>query len=225
MEVKKTEKADLGNKQGLFFQMGLLLALAIVFASFQWSVSDKKIADLGGVEIGDYDFDIVPITQVKEPEQIKVKEKVKVLETLIITDEPFIDEDDPLIESEGFENIPVKVIVMPDEMPDETDDVIYIAEEMPEFPGGDKALLKFLASKTVYPEIAKENGIEGRVFVSFVVNKKGEVEQVKITRSVDPLLDREALRVVGLLPKWKAGYQGGRAVNVGFNVPINFQLN
>ena len=76
-----------------------------------------------------------------------------------------------------------------------------------------------------YPQIAKENGIQGRVFVAFVVNQKGQVEQVKVVRGVDPALDREAVRVISNLPAWKPGSQRGKPVRVSFTVPINFQLN
>ena len=96
---------------------------------------------------------------------------------------------------------------------------------MPEFPGGDLELRKYIAQNIQYPEIAKENGIQGKVFVQFVVNQKGEVEQVKVVRGVDPSLDKEAVRVIQSLPKWKPGSQRGKPVKVSFTVPINFQLN
>ena len=96
---------------------------------------------------------------------------------------------------------------------------------MPEFPGGELAMRKYLADHVQYPEIAKENGLSGKVFVQFVVNQKGEIENVKIARGVDPALDKEAMRVVQSLPKWKPGSQLGKPVRVSFTVPINFQLN
>ncbi len=100
----------------------------------------------------------------------------------------------------------------------------YVVEEMPMFPGGEIELQRFLAENTQYPEIAKENNIQGKVIVKFCVTPKGGVEQVSILKGVDPELDKEALRVVATLPPFKPGKQGGKAVPVWFIVPINFQL-
>ena len=95
---------------------------------------------------------------------------------------------------------------------------------MPEFPGGEEALRKYIAQSVKYPVIAQENGIQGRVYVSFVVNTKGKVTDVKIARGVDPNLDKEAIRVVNAMPAWKPGKQRGKAVKVSYTVPINFVL-
>ncbi|MEI7423613.1 MAG: TonB family protein [Prolixibacteraceae bacterium] len=105
------------------------------------------------------------------------------------------------------------------------DGVYLVVEEMPEFPGGEMALRNFIGENIKYPVEAKEKGIQGKVFVTFVVNSKGKVENAKIARGVDPSLDNEALRVVGQLPEWKPGKQKGEAVSVSYTVPINFALD
>jgi protein TonB len=115
----------------------------------------------------------------------------------------------------------VKEEVAPEEKEEE---VFMVVEEMPEFPGGNAALMKYLANAVKYPVIAQENGIQGKVYVNFVVNKDGSVSGAKIARGVDPSLDAEALRVVSTLPKWKPGKQRGVPVRVSYTVPINFQL-
>ncbi|MEI6137977.1 MAG: TonB family protein [Mariniphaga sp.] len=102
--------------------------------------------------------------------------------------------------------------------------VFVVVEEMPEFPGGELALRKYIAKAIVYPTIAQENGIQGKVFVNFVVNKDGSVSNAKIARGVDPSVDQEALRVVSTLPKWKPGKQRGVPVRVSYTVPISFKL-
>ena len=104
------------------------------------------------------------------------------------------------------------------------EEVFVVVEEMPEFPGGTLELRKYLASAVKYPVIAQENGIQGKVYVNFVVNKDGSVSGAKIARGVDPSLDAEALRVVSTLPKWRPGKQRGAPVRVSYTVPINFQL-
>lgn len=100
----------------------------------------------------------------------------------------------------------------------------YNIEVKPEFPGGTEQLLKYLGKNTNYPEIARVNGITGKVFVQFVIDKDGSVLNVKVMREVDPYLDKEAVRVVKSMPKWKPGKQKGKPVRVSFQVPISFKL-
>lgn len=107
---------------------------------------------------------------------------------------------------------------------DEDDQIFFIVEKMPEFPGGDLALRKYIANTIIYPEVAIENGIQGKVYVTFVVTTNGTIANTKIARGVDPSLDKEAIRVVNNLPRWKPGYQRGTPVNVSYTVPINFVL-
>ena len=106
-----------------------------------------------------------------------------------------------------------------------SEDIFLVVEEMPEFPGGDLEMRKFIAMNVQYPEEAKEEKISGKVFVQFVVNEEGNVENVGMAKSVDPLLDKAAMDAVKSMPQWKPGKQRGQNVKVGFVVPINFQLN
>lgn len=103
--------------------------------------------------------------------------------------------------------------------------VFRVVEDMPEFPGGNDQLRKYISENVKYPQTAKEKGIQGKVFVSFVVTKDGSITQTKVERGVDPVLDKEALRVVSELPQWKPGSQRGTKVNVQFTIPINFALD
>lgn len=105
------------------------------------------------------------------------------------------------------------------------DPVLIAVEEMPQFPGGDEELMRYIASNLKYPTFAQEMGIEGRVTLRFVVNKNGEVGSVDVLRSLDPLCDKEAIRVIKGMPKWIPGRQGGRAVAVYYTIPILFKLN
>lgn len=104
------------------------------------------------------------------------------------------------------------------------EEIFFIVEEMPDFPGGEQALRQFIGNSIDYPKVAQEKGIQGKVYVTFVVTKDGNVANATIARGVDPSLDAEALRVVNSLPKWKPGIQRGQAVNVSYTVPINFKL-
>ena len=105
-----------------------------------------------------------------------------------------------------------------------TNKVFDVVEVMPSFPGGQGALMSYLNSQTKYPVVAQENGVQGRVTVSFVVERDGSITDVHVVRSVDPSLDREAARVISSMPNWQPGKQNGSAVRVKFNVPVQFKL-
>lgn len=130
-----------------------------------------------------------------------------------------------IIETDSVENI--FLVQKKEEVPrtlDKEENVFFIVEDMPEFPGGEMALRKYIANNIKYPQAAQDNGIQGKVYVTFVVSKDGSIANAKIARGVDPALDREALRVVNSLPKWEPGKQRGENVNVSYTVPINFAL-
>ena len=100
----------------------------------------------------------------------------------------------------------------------------YVIDEKPEFPGGVEAMMKYLAINSRYPEIAKEKGISGKVLMQFIINEDGTVSDVKVIRGISPSIDKEAIRVIKSMPKWKPGYQDGKPVKVSFQVPIGFTL-
>lgn len=114
--------------------------------------------------------------------------------------------------------------VKPEPKPEVENKVFDVVEQMPSFPGGNGALMQYLSDNIKYPVVAQENGVQGRVVVSFVVEKDGSITDVKVVRSVDPSLDREATRVVKAMPKWIPGKQNGSAVRVKYNVPVSFRL-
>ncbi len=141
---------------------------------------------------------------------------VEVDELLIMSDAEFVEETVNSIEEISFNE------VIPEEESEECLAFVTV-EEKPLFPGGDSALLNFILNNTVYPDVAKENGIQGKVFVKFIIDKNGDVTNVTIARGVDPVLDKEAIRVIKSLPKWIPGKQRGYPVNVSYIIPINFR--
>ncbi|MDA3891165.1 MAG: energy transducer TonB [Salinivirgaceae bacterium] len=226
METKKSKKADAKSKRVLFFEIGMIASLAIVLVAFQWTTKEKLMAmNLSNDLSIDIEDVWMPInTEMDKPkEEAPQPQPVDVIE--IVEDDENID-DIFIADAEGYMNIPIQIIAMDDEPLDETEPEIFIVvEDMPVYPGGDKALLADIMSRVVYPEIAKENGIQGRVFVQFIVDSKGKVANVKVVRAIDSSLDREAVRVIQSLRGWTPGKQRGKAVCVSFTVPINFQLN
>ncbi len=227
MEPKKTPKADLENKRGLFIQIGLLVSLGIILLAFNWNDSVKQVNSLGDVSAQAVEEEIVPITrqdEVKPPPPPPPPQTVEILN--IVDDKAQINDDLEILDSEASADTKVEVtqIVQKVEEEKEEEKIFVVVENMPEFPGGELALRKYIASAIKYPTIAQENGIQGKVFVNFVVDRDGSISNAKIARGVDPSLDKEALRVVNTLPKWKPGMQRGKPVRVSYTVPISFQL-
>jgi len=229
MEVKKAPKADLENKRNLFLMIGLVIALAVVLFAFEWKTTPKKTESLGKIKTQEVEEEIIPITREQEVKPPPPPPEPKVVEVLNIVDDDVEIEDELEIEdTEADEEtiIDVKPVITTDEEEEEEEEskVFFIVEDMPEFPGGEMALRQYIANTIKYPVIAQENGIQGKVYVTFVVDKDGSISNARIARGVDPSLDKEALRVINILPKWKPGKQRGKTVRVSYTVPINFVL-
>jgi protein TonB len=226
MEPKKSIKANLENKKNIFLMLGLVVALTIVLIAFEWKSKPSKVDNLGAIQTQLVEDEIIPIT--REQEIKTPPPPPKVIEVLNIVDNNVnIDEELKIEDSEADDNtlitvVPVISTTKEEEVEEET--IFYIVEDMPVFPGGEAALRTFLGNSIKYPVIAQENGIQGKVYVTFVVGKDGVVYNAVIARGVDPSLDKEALRVVNSQPKWKPGMQRGKPVNVSYTVPINFVL-
>ncbi len=227
MEIKKTPKADLENKKLLFTEIGLAITLGIVLAAFEWTSRDVQIDINALPEEVAVEEEMMPVTKQEEIKPPPPPPPPKMAEVLNIVDnDTEINDELELLDTEADENteIEFREVEVEEEVEEETNEVFLIVEEMPSFPGGQEALQKYLAQSVKYPVIAQENGIQGRVFVSFVVDKNGDVTNVKVARPFDPNLDKEAVRVVKSMPKWTPGKQRGKAVKVSYTVPINFVL-
>ena len=218
METKKNPKISLENKKSLFFQIGLVITLLVIFGAFEWKSYDKVSYDLGQLNLDDLEEEIIPITEQKikpPPPPPPPPEVIEIVENDVVIEDELIMED-----TESDEDVMVEFVE------EESDDEFFmVVEDMPAFPGGDLGLMKFIQRNVKYPPIAKEYNIEGKVYISFIVDKSGSVTNVKIVRGVDKNLDAEAVRVVKLLPKYKPGKQRGKPVRVMFTIPINFTLS
>ncbi len=228
MEVKKSPKVDLEGKRNVYFMIGLVVSLGIMLLAFEWTAKPTKADSLGSINVADVEEEIIPITREQEIKPPPPPPPPKVVEVLnIVDDKTVIDDDDLMIDTEADDQTLINVapvITAKEEVEEEEAQVFFIVEDMPEFPGGEMALRTYIANAIKYPVIAQENGIQGKVYVTFVVGKDGSVSNASIARGVDPSIDKEALRVINTLPKWKPGKQRGKPVNVSYTVPINFQL-
>ncbi|HOO83449.1 MAG TPA: energy transducer TonB [Prolixibacteraceae bacterium] len=226
MELKKTPKADLENKRNIFVQLGLVISLGIVFTAFNINDSVKSADTLGELTVQAIEDEVIPITRQETPPPPPPPPPPKVVEILtIIDDDVELDEEFEFESTEADDATIIDAVpVITEEEPEEDTEVFVIVEDMPEFPGGELALRQWISNNVKYPVIAAENGVQGKVYVTFVVDRDGSVTNARIARGVDPSLDQEALRVVNNLPKWKPGKQRGKPVRVSYTVPINFQL-
>ena len=228
METKKTEKANLENKRLLFTEIGLVAALLVVWGAFTYGTREKKLVDLGS-NIVEIDIEeSIPVTQETPPPPPQTLQ-VPVLSDLIDIVEDDIKVEDNFMSLEDDPNLRVDIIDYIEEVKDEEVDEeaipFAVVEEKPMFNGGDaNEFTRWVNSKLVYPEIAKENGVQGRVTLQFTVEKDGSVTNVKVLRGVDSSLDKEAVRVVQSSPKWSPGKQRDRAVKVTYTFPVIFQL-
>ena len=226
MKSKKSEKASLEKNKIVYILMGFIFVLSLCFVALEWGDEVKKIIPISDIWDGIPDDMDIPNTQqqtppppppqIQEINALVVVDDNKEVESIDITSED--NKTDELIIAPPVEEIP--------EEPEEGIDVPFmIVEKAPEFPGGQKALFKYLSENVKYPVMAQENGIQGKVVCQFVVNRDGSIVDIEVVRSAgDPSLDKEAVRVIKSMPKWKPGKQSGKTVRVKFTLPVNFRL-
>jgi len=230
MEIKKSSSADLEKDKSLNYLMGFVLGLAVLFVGFEWGEKDLEINLVSGIAaiIEEEEIEATeqlnePPPPVPEPEVAQIAEIINLVEDNIQVESfAFTSEDDATHAQTETYVAPVAAAIEEEEIDDNY--VFVTVEKHPQFPGGEAALLKWISDHMQYPTIAAENGISGRVTCQFVVNVDGSVTDVEIVRGRDQYLDKEAVRVLKLLPKFTPGEQRGKAVRVRYSVPVNFKL-
>ena len=229
MEIKKSPKADLEGKRSTWLLIGYIFILAITFIAFEWSERDMKVDLNAAVADIDFEEEVIPITEQEQPKQAppppeapKAEEVLEIVKNDANIQESTIQASDDTKKAVEVKYTPVQQVVEEEEP--EEEQIFQVVEEMPEFPGGMAECLKFLSKNIKYPTISQENGVQGRVIIQFVVNRDGSIVDPQVVRGVDPYLDKEALRVVSSMPKWKPGKQRGKPVRVKYTVPVTFRL-
>lgn len=226
MQVKKSQKASLEDKKIIYVLMGFVFVLSVCYVAFEWT--EKEVTKY---EVADTDFLFEEEVEIQQTSQQETPPPppppaVQEVEVLNVVEDD-VETESIEINTEDEKDVEV-VIAPPVEAPveEEEEEVVFVVvETMPEFPGGQQALFKYLSENVKYPVIAQENGIQGRVICQFVVNKDGAIVDVEVVRSGgDPSLDKEAVRVIKSMPKWHPGKQRGKAVRVKYTVPVNFRL-
>lgn len=228
MEIKKSERADLEKGKSTSLLIGFVMALAVMFVALEWTqreVEDNSelfmARDVSLIE------EMVPITLPEKktvPPPPAAVTKAEIIE--IVEDDADIEEDIMASTEDQSEWVDLTEYDVVEVEPEPEEEAPFmVVEDMPEFPGGTAALLEYLRKNIKYPAICRENNIQGRVIVSFVVNKDGAIVDPEVVKSVNPSLDKEAVRVISNMPPWKPGKQRGKAVRVKYTVPVNFRLN
>ena len=230
MEIKKSPKADLERGKGLSLLLGLVVGLSVMFVGFEWSTRDVMV-----VQESEQVADVIAEEEVEitRPENTPppppppaapvVTEGLNVVEDDVeLEQQDILTSEDTQMDAQTVTYTPPPAVEEEEE--EAAQQIFTVVEEMPKFPGGDAELLKFISKSIRYPVIAQENGIQGRVICSFVVNRDGSIVDAQVLRGVDPSLDKEALRVINSMPKWSPGKQRGKPVRVKYTVPITFRL-
>lgn len=225
MQIKKSPKADLNNKKGLFLEIGMIFALLLTVAAFAYTQKERN------VEIIETSMEVVEeeITDITTQDQ-KPPEPPKKVEMQVLSDVLNVVTNDTKIEtefdfSEFSEDIEIVQQIEVVEEAAEDDAPFIIAEEMPKFQGGD--LMKFrswVQGKLKYPQIAQENGISGKVTLTFVIERDGSLTNIQVMQSPDRALADEAVRVLQSSPKWTPGKQRNSPVRVRYTLPVEFRI-
>ncbi len=222
MELKKSDKANLEKTKTMFTLLGLVVALSVIIAAFEWKSYDKEVEE-------------EQITQViQEVEEMVIQTRQDEPPPQQETTEFEIVDDDQELENEfsveSFENtgntevfIP-KVEIVEEEEEEEEQTIFTVVENSAEFPGGPAEMYKYIGSNLKYPQQARETGTQGLVYVTFVVEKNGELTDIKVLRDIGSGCGEEAVRVVKSMPKWTPAKQRGKAVRMQFNLPVKFTL-
>lgn len=225
MEEKKSPKANLENKKLMFTQIGLIISLLLAWMVFEFKSYDKREIDtsLLSREIA-VDEEMVEITKQDEPKPQPMEMPKQTTQLEIVQDD--VEVEDININAEIEQNEVVEEYVAPEIEEEEVveQEIFQIVEEMPAFPGGEQKLMEYVGKNIKYPQIARESGIQGRVFVGFVVEPDGSVSNVRLLRGIGGGCDEEAMRVIKNMPRWKPGKQRGKAVRVSYQIPVMFRL-
>lgn len=226
MELKKTDRANLEKRKGLFLQVGLVAVLVLILIAFEWTTQEVRTGPMGELDDVVVEEEIIPITRREEPPPPpppapEPSEQFEIVDDDVDIDDEFVIEDaETRTVRDDFRIMTTNI-----EEEEEEAEIFVLVEDMPTFQGqGHETFRNWIAENLSYPQRAAEAGIQGRVIVEFVVEGNGAISNVNILRGVDPSLDQEAIRVIESSPRWEPGRQRGEPVRVRFTFPINFVL-
>lgn len=227
MELKKNPKADLEKRRGLYLEIGLVVILAATLVAFEVKSYDSEEETAFQREVVEEVEEQIIQTDIVEPPPPPPPEVPEVTTLINVVDDEQEIKNELVVNAEVTEetkNVDIVPVKVEEEEEVAEEPIFTVVESEPEFPGGMEALYKYLAQNIKYPQLARENGITGKVYVTFVVEKDGSIANPRILRDIGGGCGAEAIRVVKAMPKWSPGKQRGKAVRVQFNLPVNFNL-
>ncbi len=229
MEVKKSPKANLEKSKLFYREIGFIAALAIILCAFEWSSTEKAEAVFEEEAAAVVEVETIPITTEAPPPPPETPKVPQMSDYIDLVEDDVVVDTDLFISLEDDASLGVEIMDyvadVEEEIIDEAPIPYQLVEQKPKFgKGDDKEFQKWAYSQIVYPEVARENGISGRVTLQFTIDKDGSVTDVKVLRGIDPALDKEAVRVVSMSPKWTPAKQQDIAVRVTYIFPIHFKL-
>ena len=229
MKAKKNPNVSLEQRKGSYFAVGLLFTLAAIFCMFEYRSYDEQIIEsLKGVKINMIEEEVIPVSQITPPPPPPPPQATSQIE--IVADEVIIEDELEIDDMEVDVDTEIDYVIAdfsadaPEEEEVIEEEIFTIVEKMPEFPGGIEALFSYLGNTLKYPAMAKDAKIQGKVYVTFVVDRDGSIANVKVLRGIGGGCDEEAIKVVKGMPRWEPGRQRNKAVRVQYNLPINFIL-
>ncbi len=223
MEAKKNDKADLTKKSSLFFSVGLLVTMLLTVSAFEWKQYDQSVVDLIGKNTNTFEetMEVPPTEQppppaptVQQPQVVEVPDEEEIKDDIKVNLDVEVTEDTKVEE----------IVVQAEEPKEETDEIFTVVEESATPKGGMQAFYKYVSDKIKYPAQARRMGIEGKVFVEFVINKDGSLSDVRAIKGIGAGCDEEAVRIVQSAPAWNPGKQRGKPVKQRYTLPIIFKL-
>ncbi len=223
MEIKKNEKADLERKKPIFVQIGLLLATSLILFGFEYKSYEKEVEQTSTAKIVEIEQIEIQQTQRNETPPPPPAQQITTILN-IVNDKIIIDNDIEIDADVDNQSEEYSYVETTQETEVVEQEIFTVVEENPMFPGGDEARMKYLQENIKYPQMARESGIQGTVYVTFVVEPSGNITNIKILRGIGGGCDEEASRVVNQMPRWVPGKQRGKSVRVQFNMPIRFVL-
>jgi len=227
MVTKKSKKANLENKRTLFFEIGMMLAIALALMALETDNVNSGNNDYQFLPSGEsIDEEVMMPIKWKEPDQPPVPQQIvqkfEIKDNDWELDDPDFDFNVDADADEGFEFFPIGD---PEEEEPEEMDVVIFADKMPQYNGcGLECFHKFIQETVLYPQLAIENHIQGRVYVRFIVDKKGVLKNIEIMKGVHPLLDNAVIEALNKSERWQPGMQGPMPVNVSMSMPVTFTL-
>jgi len=225
LNVNKSPKASLENRKFTFFLMGFIVALSVIYIGFEWKANEIVVVEFAGTEhLIEDEMDILQTAEPPPPPEPPPMTEI-IMEIITVVDDEVEVERIDFTQLEDDRPVVIRETVVAPVIEEDMADVVFqVVERMPEFPGGQEALMRWLHANINYPVVASEAGIQGRVLLQFVVNADGSIVDIQVVRGVDPSLDREAVRVVQRMPRWSPGQQRGQNVRVLFTLPVTFRL-